>query len=169
MLQGVRLPENNGEWGDVQCTLEGLRPAFKADSSPAALLNELMTLAVECADWWNSRNRSSGAPALLCRHLSHPAGGLPIRGAIGNLAALHSKCFLIARALTACLLLDAGAKRPPSKPSSAANPAAKRQQSVVRSQSPSPVPGGSDGLLGGLSVRRATLCMDRDLGPVHCT
>jgi hypothetical protein len=74
VLQGVRLPENNGEWGDVQATLEGVRPAFKADSSPAALLNELMTLAVECADWWNSRNRSSGAPRLLCCHVQSLAG-----------------------------------------------------------------------------------------------
>lgn len=54
------------EWGAVQATLEGLRPAFKADSCPSALLTDLMTLADECAAWWDSRNRSSsGAESIL--------------------------------------------------------------------------------------------------------
>lgn len=57
----MRLPDTSGEWAAVQAALEGMRPAFKADSSPAALLTDLMLLAEECAAWWDARNRSSGA------------------------------------------------------------------------------------------------------------
>lgn len=57
LLQGVRLPDTPTEWGAVRSALEAVGPAFRPDSSPAALLTDLMTLADECAAWWDSRNK----------------------------------------------------------------------------------------------------------------
>lgn len=64
-MQGVRLPDSSNEWATVQAALEGVSPAFKPDSSPAAMLTDLMALADECSAWWDTRNRSAGANSRL--------------------------------------------------------------------------------------------------------
>ena len=60
VLQGARLPEEEGEWGELLAALRGVRMHLRPNTSVELVMSELRGAAAAALDWWTNRKKQEG-------------------------------------------------------------------------------------------------------------